>query len=97
MQTRNGIELDITKSNYRYDYNGLEFYFSSEFYLRKFRENLHYYLFTENTKITGRYQVKANLTLFLAIALYKKIEKRGFYIIYRGENLTNCKIDISIY
>lgn len=97
MQTRNGIELDLEKSNYIYEYNELKFYFSSEFYLRKFKQNLHYYLFTENSKLISRYQVKVNMTLYFAIALYKKIEKRGFYITYNGENLINCKIDVTIY
>ena len=45
MKTKNGIELDLKNSSYVYDYNNLKFYFSSKFYLEKFRENLSYYIF----------------------------------------------------
>ena len=54
MKTKNGIELDLKNSSYIYDYNDFKFYFSSKFYLEKFKENLSYYIFMETTKIINK-------------------------------------------
>lgn len=96
MKTKNGIELDLKNSSYVYDYNNLKFYFSSELYLKKFQENLSYYLFMETTKIINKYKVKINLNLFLAISLYQKIEKRGFYIKYENEEIEIPKFEVDL-
>lgn len=96
MKTKNGIELDLKNSSYIYDYNNLKFYFSSELYLKKFQENLSYYLFMETTKIINKYKVKINLNLFLAISLYQKIEKRGFYIKYENEEIEIPKFEVDL-
>ena len=96
MKTKNGIELDLKNSSYIYDYNNLKFYFSSKFYLKKFQENLSYYLFMETTKIINKYKVKINLYLFLAISLYQKIEKRGFYIKYENEEIEIPKFEVDL-
>lgn len=96
MKTKNGIELDLKNSSYIYDYNKYKFYFSSKFYLKKFQENLSYYLFMETTKIINKYKVKINLNLFLAISLYQKIEKRGFYIKYENEEIKIPKFEVDL-
>ena len=96
MKTKNGIELDLKNSSYIYDYNNLKFYFSSELYLKKFQENLSYYIFMETTKIINKYKVKINLNLFLAISLYQKIEKRGFYIKYENEEIEIPKFEVDL-
>ena len=96
MKTKNGIELDLKNSSYIYDYNNLKFYFSSKFYLKKFQENLSYYLFMETTKIINKYKVKINLNLFTAISLYQKIEKRGFYIKYGNEEIEIPKFEVDL-
>lgn len=85
MQTKNGIELDLSKSNYKYKINNYEFYFSSENYLNKFKESLTNFVQMENKKIEIKYKISINLSLYLTFALYKQIEKRGFYVTYNKE------------
>ena len=96
MKTKNGIELDLKNSSYIYNYNNLKFYFSSELYLKKFQENLSYYIFMETTKIINKYKVKINLNLYLAISFYQKIEKRGFYIKYENEEIEIPKFEVDL-
>lgn len=96
MKTKNGIELDLKNSSYIYNYNNLKFYFSSELYLKKFQENLSYYIFMETTKIINKYKVKINLNLYLAISFYQKIEKRGFYIKYGNEEIENPRFEVDL-
>ena len=96
MKTKNGIELDLKNSSYIYNYNNLKFYFSSELYLKKFQENLSYYIFMETTKIINKYKVKINLNLYLAISFYQKIEKRGFYIKYGNEEIEIPKFEVDL-
>lgn len=81
MKTKNGIELDIKKSNYKYHFEGITFYFSSEFYLTKFKTNVNFFISTETIKLYNKYKILSNFRIFLSISYYKKIEKRGFYII----------------
>lgn len=80
MQTKNGIELNLAVSDYKSIFLDYTFYFSSLFYKRKFDEGLENYVELEQAKIKNKYGVPINLNLFLAIAFYKKIEKRGFCI-----------------
>ena len=86
MLTKNGIELEIEESKYKYKYKDLTFYFSSLFYLHKFEKELPIYIDNETKKLYNKYKVKADVTLMLAIALYKKIEKRGFCVMVKGNN-----------
>ena len=89
MKTKNGIELNLKESNYTYNYKGFLFYFSSEFYKQKFIEKINSYINEEQLKINAKYQVKIDLEMFFAIALYRKIEKRGFYVTVGSIKLTN--------
>lgn len=80
MQTKNGIELNLAVSDYKSVYDDFIFYFSSLFYKRKFDEGLENYIELENAKLKNKYGINLNASIFLAIAFYKKIEKRGFCI-----------------
>lgn len=80
MKTKNGIELNLSLSNYRSIYENFTFYFSSLFYKRKFEQNLENYIELEEAKLKNKYGINLNAKLYLAIAFYKKIEKRGFCI-----------------
>lgn len=80
MKTRNGIELNLKESKYLYTLNNYKFYFSSEFYLNKFTSELQLYNNIESVKLKNKYKNNIEAFLFLSISLYKKIEKRGFYI-----------------
>lgn len=90
MRTKNGIELDLKESKYKSNFNGYEFYFSSEFYKYKFEERLTPYIMVENAKIKNKYGVRIFLHEVLAISLYKNIEKRGFRVVncYTGDEIT---------
>ena len=98
MTTVNGIELDLNESKYKSDYEEYSFYFSSLNYKNKFEEKLMPYIILETAKIKNKYGVGISLNIYLAVALYKKIEKRGFRIVnnYMGYELNetssfNCE------
>lgn len=81
MKTAKGVYLNISESDIFYSYSGFDFYFSSNFNKRRFIENIQNYINIETARIQNKYDVNITLTIFLAVALYKKIEKRGFKII----------------
>lgn len=81
MLTRNGIELNIEESKYKYNYKGLTFYFSSMFYLHKFEREIKFFIDNETKKLYNKFKVNADFTILLSIALYKRIEKRGFKVL----------------
>lgn len=87
MKTKNGIELELNKSKYIVEFKSLKFYFSSELYKNKFNEQLKDYINIENLKIDNKYKVLIDLSEYLAVSLYKKIEKRGFLVYYGNVNL----------
>lgn len=80
MKTKRGIYLDIYESDYYYDLDGLRYYFSSEFYLSKFKDNVLNYVNENSIRLKMKYKIKFNFDLFLSLAYYRKIEKRGFRI-----------------
>ena len=61
--------------------------FSAKFYQNKFEENLLTYIKEESDKFKNKYNININLTELLAFNLYKKIEKRGCYCIYKQSSL----------
>lgn len=93
MQTKNGIELDLKNSKYIYKKGNFSFYFSSEFYLKKFKEEVKEFVPFENQKIVAKYGIEINLCLFLMISLYKKIEKRGFLVTNNEQKIDNVKFN----
>ena len=83
---RSKIYNNIRKSEFNYIAFNLEFYFSSEFYKRLFIERLDSYIDEEFNKLYSKYKVFDERFFYmikqvLAICLYHKIEKRGFYVI----------------
>lgn len=65
-------------------------YFSSEFNLLRFKEKYKSYIEEETLKLENKYHVKIVANYYFMIAIYKKIEKRGFRI----ENIeTNAKVN----
>lgn len=92
MLTKNGIYTNINESTYFCEFFGLRFYFTSEVYLKKFRDNLINFINNESEKLNNKYKIKVNLFLtdintFLSISLYGSIEKRGFKIIDINKSL----------
>lgn len=81
MLTKNGIELDLKSSNFKYKLFNYVFYFSSEFYLNNFRNNVKLFYEIEEIKLRNKYRIPIELRLYLVFSYYKKIEKRGFYVV----------------
>ncbi len=87
MKSENGIYLFLEESKYISRYLVLNFYFSSEFYKRKFEREVDDYVNIESQKLKHKYGVNVDYSYMLAIALYRKIEKRGFHVLYGTEKI----------
>lgn len=85
MKTKNGIELNIKESKFNFTINNIKFYFSSELYMNKFKNEYKIFIDMETIKLKNKYRINIKADLMLLISFYKKIEKRGFYI----KNLEN--------
>ncbi|MFR8117258.1 MAG: early protein GP4 [Clostridia bacterium] len=97
--TIKGICLNLTESEYFFKYKGLIFYFSSEFYKKKFTKEITNYIETETFKLQVKYNINVNFDLLFMLALYKKIEKRGFRVydeVNNKEITPSCGIKASM-
>lgn len=83
MKTINGIYLNLKESDYKLNYNGLIYYFSSELYMNKFKNNVKQFIVEETAKLKTKYKINIYFDTMFTIAYYKKIEKRGFRIVYK--------------
>lgn len=80
------VEYDINKSEYYFRVNKLTFFFSSKFNKTRFENGFIEYVNEETNKIKAKYKVDINLTNYLLLAYYKKIEKRGFKVLTYDDN-----------
>ena len=78
---------DINESTYSFKYDDIEFYFSSNFYREKFIKQYSDFLNQETIKLRLKYRCFINCDLMILLLLYKKIEKRGFRVIYKNKTL----------
>ena len=85
----------INESPFYFELNGINFYFSSEFNLRRFMDSWKSYIKEENTKFLNRYNVGVDLTLPLIFSLYKKIEKRGYKVLTNSNFKLNKDLKFS--
>ena len=91
------VEYDINKSEYYFMINNLTFFFSSQFNKNRFESGFIDYVNDETNKLKAKYKVNINLSDYLMVAYYKKIEKRGFKVEYKGKELIeNYCIDFNI-
>lgn len=96
MKTERGIYLDISESDYCFENRDYKFYFSSQFYLNKFKENYKTFAEIEVLKVYNNYNFFIPYQAFW-IVYYKKIEKRGFRIFDKEAKKFLKKKDISFY
>lgn len=75
------VIYDIEESDYFYKINNLKFYFTSVFNQRRFINNFKYYVKEETFKLQSKYHINIDITNYLLVAFYKKIEKRGFKVL----------------
>lgn len=80
------VEYNINKSEYYFRVNKLTFFFSSKFNKSRFENGFIDYVNDETNKIKAKYKVNINLSDYLLLAYYKKIEKRGFKVLTYDDN-----------
>ena len=91
------IYNDLNESNYTFKYDDLVFYFSSQFYQEKFTREYSQFLKDEIMKLKIKFKCNIYCDEMILLLLYKKIEKRGFKVLYKGKELIeNYYIDFSI-
>ena len=91
------IYNDITDSIYTFKYDDLVFYFSSQFYQEKFERMYIQFLKDETMKLKIKFKCNIYCEEMILLLLYKKIEKRGFKVEYKGKELIeNYYIDFNI-
>ena len=88
---------DLNESNFTFNYNNLVFYFSSQFYQEKFTREYLQFLKDEIMKLKIKFKCNIYCDEMILLLLYKKIEKRGFKVLYKGKELNeNYYINFSI-
>ena len=97
MKTSRGIYININESDYKLQVGDFEFYFSSTFYLEKFKQNYKNYIKNENAKINIKYHINIDLTNALLFSYYKIIEKRGFKVIDLYNNKKINETDLTFF
>ena len=89
MPSKRGIYYNLDESIYSFDYDNLKFYFSSRFYLDKFKKEYIGYLKIETLKLQSKYKCILYSDEMILLDLYKKIEKRGFRVLYNNESISD--------
>lgn len=91
MLTRNGVAYDLKKSPYKfsikYDNEILNFKFSSELYLNKFKDRIDSNRLSITNSLSNRFGFIICNNKLCDIKLYSLIEKRGFLIESEEGNL----------
>lgn len=91
MKSARGIYYDLTESDYVFEINinkeNIKFYFSSIFLMKKFTNNVEYYIHNENSKLVSYYKIDIDARKLLMISYYKKIEKRGFKVVINNNDI----------
>lgn len=77
---KSNVCYNLRKSNFYTTYKYYTFYFSSEFNKTRFDTQINNYTENEVLKLNARYGTMINAHVMVALQLYKKIEKRGFYV-----------------
>lgn len=78
--TGNIIYYDINKSPYVYKTVYFDFYFSSQFYLNKFKREVYDYIDIEQYKLKVKFRHLVSFERILMLDYYTKVEKRGFKV-----------------
>lgn len=78
--TDNVIYYDINKSPYAFSTVYFTFYFSSQFYLNKFKTNYYNYVTDEQNKLKVKLKNSVDFIKIFSLDYYKKVEKRGFRV-----------------
>ena len=85
----NIIYYDINESVYSFTYDKLTFYFSSKFYLEKFKRTYIDYIKNETLKLIHKYKCHIYGDEMILLSLYKNVEKRGFRVEYNNHEIND--------
>lgn len=95
MKTAYGVYYNLSQSEWFHEVKGIRFVFSSEFYLTNFiRESsnaVERFNRAMNKVYKNTYQIE--MDVLALVRLYLRIEKRGFYLIIEGVEVT-CLDDL---
>lgn len=75
------VEYDLNNSNYISKVHDYIYYFSSEFNLNRFNDGLYEFIKIETGKLKAKYHVGIDISDYLTLVFYKRIEKRGFKVL----------------
>lgn len=84
-KTRRGIYLNIEESDYKLNYAGYCFTFSSEFYRDRFMEKVKQYEEKISAYLLNKTHVVINSEQASALLCYSDVEKRGFLVECAGK------------
>lgn len=87
MKTIRGIYHSLDESEYTFKYDNLTFVFSSNLYLKKFMGIYKEYLKERTARLESQFKSTLYADELILIDLYRKIEKRGFRVLYNNELL----------
>ena len=76
----NIIYYNIEKSPYVYKTVYFDFYFSSQFYLNKFKREVYDYIDIEQNKLKVKFRHLVSFERILMLDYYTKVEKRRFKV-----------------
>ena len=80
---------DIEKSNLYFTFkDDITFYFSSNFYHEKFMKEYVTFLNNETIKLCVKYNAVVIADEMILLNLYRKIEKRGYRVYYKGNRIS---------
>ena len=83
---------DLSTSPFSYKVDDFLFIFSSKLYLDKFIKNNVDYVREETLKLTIKYGLILYPKDMFLLSFYKKVEKRGFKVYYKG-----CELEKNTY
>ena len=81
------IYNDLNNSTYSVIYDDLTLYFSSNFYIEKFVKSYIDFIKDETDKLKVKYKCEAYADELFILLLYRKIEKRGFRVLYKNKEI----------
>lgn len=90
------VYYSLETSKYKYVFNDLVFVFSSKVSLNKFMNLFKSTLIERTNKINSFYQTTGNYDYMILLNLYKRIEKRGFLVFYKGKELKDYSFSINL-
>lgn len=93
MKTARGVYYNLHETEYIFNCLDMEFYFSSKFNLRRFKDRFENEIIQLNTAANNIYKnvYTLDFTKLALVRLYREIEKRGFLIKYKGGEFTCLK------